>query len=74
MAVVSRDTGGETVQGALTDQEHLPDTVDAAQDVTPDGGGISVESPEKEIEHRKKAGRWPKPSGKVKLPEGETRK
>lgn len=51
-AVVSRTPEGETVQGALTDQEHTPETINAAQAITPQGGSISVEPPQKEIAHR----------------------
>jgi hypothetical protein len=51
-AVVSRTEDGETVQGALTDPEHVDTAVHAARAVTPKGGSISLESPEQEIQHR----------------------
>jgi hypothetical protein len=65
-AVVARDESGETANSALTDQQHLPETVAAAQKLTPPGGSVSVEPPEVELQHRltatrPKAGdRWPK--------------
>jgi hypothetical protein len=76
-AVVARDGTGETSNSALTDQEHMPEAVEAAEELTPAGGSISVEDPSVEIEHRLKkkprGDRWPKaPQTPVKLPPGVT--
>lgn len=76
MAVVARDADGETANSALTDPEHLEQTIEAAGDVTPQGGAISVEPPHVELEHRTSLGKkrrghkWPKPNNPVKLPVG----
>lgn len=66
-AVVSREPSGETVQGALSDVAHVPETVKAAEMITPPGGSVSIEDPAKEIANRikfrkPKAGqKWPAP-------------
>lgn len=73
-AVMSKDSTGETVQGALTDPEHEEQAIHAAQDVTPPGGSVSVENPAKEIANRLMAakkfkgrvnGKWPKPGRNI---------
>lgn len=75
IAVVSRDTDGETAHSALTDEQHIPETAEAAQTLTPPGGNLSIEPPHVEIEHRlqdyrPRGKRWPKPNVPVKVPVG----
>lgn len=51
-AVVARDEDGETVNSALTDQEHEGAAIAQAGKLTPDGGAVSLEDPGREISHR----------------------
>lgn len=51
-AVVARDAAGETAHSALTDPERQGSAIAAAQRLTPPGGAVSVEPPEREISHR----------------------
>lgn len=69
-AVMSKDSAGETVQGVLTDPAHQQKAIEAAGDITPPGGKVSVEPPENEIANRIAAagkfkgrvnGKWPNP-------------
>lgn len=67
VAVVARDPEGETAHSALTDEAHIPQAAQVAEELKPAGGSVSVEPPQVEVEHRMKhpAGkRWPKPGAK----------
>lgn len=70
-AVMSRTQDGTTVQGALTDKQHIPQAVSAAHAVTPPGGQVSVEPPANELQNRlsykrpARGKKWPKPGGGI---------
>lgn len=51
-AVVARNATGETAHFALADEESIPEAVDVAEELRPEGGSVSVEPPEVEISHR----------------------
>lgn len=61
VAVVARDEDGETAHSALTDMDHIQEAIDAAGDVTPPHGNVSVEPPDIEIAHRELAQQEAKP-------------
>lgn len=52
VAVVAKDAQGETVQGTLTDQPNLGQTVQQTEKVTPPDGSVQFERPEDELAHR----------------------
>lgn len=52
VAVVAHDPKGATVQATATDKAHIRKTVRQTAKVTPKGGKVSVEPPQKEIRRR----------------------
>lgn len=56
MAVVARDAHGSPVRDVATDRQHVAQTKQAAQAVTPPGGTVDTESPDSVIDQRLSAG------------------
>lgn len=51
-AVMAKDATGETVQGTLTDQGSMPETVEQTAKLVPEGGTLDITTPEDEIANR----------------------